>query len=729
MTTKNENTGIPAIGYVKLLIFSKFLIIFLALFIALFFGYRSSYKLQQSIDILSRSNPDIDLIEKGISNLYDADNNFRYFIISSDTSYFHSYTSNLRTISILLDSLRSEPNSHALPDVKNSINKKSSISESYLRLKKITDSLLVMALRFEPYELATFDIPAYDIHNFSILRRSIKVDSISEPQQRPKKVGFLKKVKSLFKDDTISYHSKTIISRSETEHDSNVNRFTSNREEAKLLRDIHSFYKKNLSKYSDGRNRLNNKEAELVAINSNLIASLEEIFQSVKVNELAKSLNIKQESFKASRRSFRNLILIGSIFFLIAIILFFIIANNLRKFKTYSIGLQKAKDESDKLAAQKSNFLASMSHEIRSPLNNIIGFAEQLNTEKLTEDQRNSLHGISTSSELLLLTVNQILDFSTLESGKMRFNCHNFNPCKVIEEVIATNALRVRQKKLALRSLFRMDDSTIVCGDAFRLKQVIINLVDNAIKYSDSGDITIQASVEVNQENKCMLKVQVADHGIGIPEDQLSNVFIEFNRIEETGIRPWQAGTGLGLPICKRIIEQQDGNIEVMSIAGQGTIFSFEIPYDLPEQKQEAQIIKAEVQDFSVLKGMNILLAEDDEFNRLLVSKVCRKHGIVLSTACDGLSALDLFNKQVFDLVLTDVNMPGMDGFELTSSIRNMKEKHKSKIPVLAVTANVMERELNQIIDSGMNGYILKPFREKELLGKILSTCLSNRKL
>ncbi|NVO18803.1 MAG: response regulator [Bacteroidetes bacterium] len=721
MTNLTQNTDKSLLGLIRMLLFSKLAIVFLALFIAFYFGLRSIHQLIRSIEVITEPDSTLSLIEDGISNLYQADNNFRDYILTRDSKTYYSYTSNLTRISEILGCLRNSVNRNTFYNLNHELIKKEKISRKYIRLKEISDSLLSLAVSFDSVHIESFDLPRYDIRKFSVLHHKLQVDSVTQAGKSGK-IGFLKKVKNLFIDETGKEPSKTIIRRSESKIDSTYNTEI-NPEEKYLLNDIQSYYNTNLKKYSDGRNRLNKRESELVEVNSKLIVMMKSILESTHNETLQAISKLKHDAYISSRKSTRYLIIIAAFVFLIASILFVMIAINLRKFRNFTIGLQVAKEGSDQLALQKSNFLASMSHEIRAPLNNIIGFTEQLNNEKLTADQKNSLHGISSSSELLLSTVNQILDFSTLETGKMRFQSINFNPYKVINEVVLINELRASQKRLVLKNLFRVDEQAIVTGDAYRLKQVIQNLVDNAIKYSDGGEITIQTNIESTGSKTCLLKVQVADHGIGIPEDQLGNVFIEFNRIEEDGKRPWQAGTGLGLPICKRIIEQQHGKIELMSIPGEGSIFSFEIPYSIPELNSVAEPGMVEVQDFSNLKGKRVLLAEDDEFNRLLVNKVCIKYGITLSSAPDGESALELLIKDNFDLVLTDVNMPGMDGFELTFRIRHLTDKAKADIPILAVTANVMERELRQIMDSGMNGYILKPFREKELLAKISITC------
>ncbi|MBK7029404.1 MAG: response regulator [Bacteroidales bacterium] len=690
------------------------------LLLTLFVGYRSSHSLLQSIQLLSQPDPNLSYLQQGITSLYKADNNFRLFIVTSDKSFLQAYTKDLNYINKVIDSLRVEGKKQYSSTISSSILNKQKLSSKYLELKAVTDSLLALTLTFDDGSFSTFQLPEYGIKRYSYIRNSFSSDTLLEMQSKNEKKGFFKKVKSLFKDDSTEGTSKTVISKSESQSDSTTEQ-TVSAGEYKLLKDIHSFYLKNLMLYSSGNKRLNEREAELVAINSGLISSLEQLLTATREEQNLNTELIMKQASEEAHQSFSRLVGVAAVIFLLAIILFFIILNNLNRITEFSKGLERSRMRAERLAEQKSFFLTSMSHEIRAPLNNIIGFTEQLSSEKLSEEQALSLEGISTSSDMLLDTVNQILDFSTLESGKMRFTTRNFNPSKVIDEVISANTLRARKKRIVIKKHFNNSGILEIIGDEFRLKQTISNLVDNAIKYSDHGEITISGSLDSKKEKNCLLKLEVSDQGIGIPNDQLENVFIEFTRIDDKGLRPWQSGTGLGLPICKRIIEQQNGTIEVKSQVGKGTIFSLKFPYSQISQSDDAVLKVETVENWETLAGKHILMAEDDEFSRLLVEKICMKQNIILTTASDGIIAFKLFNEGNFDLVLTDINMPGMNGFEFVTKVRQIKDIAKSTLPVYAVTANVMEEELKQIVQSGMDGYILKPFREKELLKTILN--------
>lgn len=721
MSTKGKSEN-PILGIVRILFLSKFLIILLALFLALFFGVRSSNQLLKAIQGLSEPNRNLDIIEGGINHLFMADNNFRIFIISGDSSNLNAYKDNLNSVSRIIDSL--ETSYSEFPELNNASRNLKLHSEAaarFLHLRKLTDSLLITIAKLDSLPITNIPIPQYATERFRAFTQELCSDTILISNVHTHKKGFINKVKSLFQDDIAENKVDTKVSHTSRTLESASSIELSNTE-VHFLNDIRNFYQLQLQQIAKGKRTLGIQETALINSNSRILQNLQDLFETSRTGEIELISTYRAEAKNEARKASHWLVGIAGFTLLLASIMFFMILRSLNKVKLYSLGLQRSKEASEKLAIQKSNFLTSMSHEIRAPLNNILGFAEQLSNESLSDEQMNLLDGISSSSDLLLSTVNQILDFSTLESGKMTFKSHTFNPFKVINEVVSTNQLRANHKKLIIKNLFNVDDNILLKGDAFRLKQVIPNLVDNAIKYSDSGEIKVSANLEMVSEEKARLVVSVEDQGIGIPSDQLSNIFVEFSRIDDASMRPWQAGTGLGLPICKRIVEQQFGYLDVRSEVGIGTTFNFSIPYLIGNKsvaRKEAKVVK---EDLSKLNGKSVLLAEDDEFSRILVSRILLKYGVTLEMAADGLEAFKMIENGRFDIILTDVNMPGMDGFELVRKIRAFEDQSKAGVPVLAVTANVMEPELRQIMESGMNGYILKPFRENELLSKIVES-------
>jgi CheY-like chemotaxis protein/nitrogen-specific signal transduction histidine kinase len=376
--------------------------------------------------------------------------------------------------------------------------------------------------------------------------------------------------------------------------------------------------------------------------------------------------------------------------------------------------------DAEQYAQSKSAFLASMSHEIRTPLNSVIGFSEQLGQSQLNETQREQLQAISSSSRLLLDVVNEILDFSKFETGKMSFDSAAFMPQHTLEEVFISLRPQAESKGIKIEKELDLDVDTCFTGDAFRLKQVVLNLMSNAIKFTTDGKVTLRAHVSKGQQGMKVLHVSVKDSGLGISKENIPLIFGEFAQIDSAQKQASQKGTGLGLAISKKIVELQGGSISVTSELKKGSVFSFQIPFETADfsackKKSMPDNFLAE----EILLGKHILVAEDNRLNVLLLSTILKKWMLTFDIAEDGVQAMSLFASRDYDLVLTDIEMPEMGGVELARKIRNYDHIGKSLTPVLALTANALKEDRDNYMKAGMNGVILKPFSEQNLLDTI----------
>ncbi len=371
------------------------------------------------------------------------------------------------------------------------------------------------------------------------------------------------------------------------------------------------------------------------------------------------------------------------------------------------------------LAKSNSTVLMNMSHEIRTPLNSVIGFSEQLGKSKLDEKQRAQLEAIQSSSLILLDLVNDILDYSKLETYKARFDKIPFSPLDAINEVLMSTAILASKKGIELKTDISFKDTLCFSGDPLRLKQVLMNLLSNAIKFTDEGSVTLKAYVMLPSEKQGLLNVQVSDTGVGISSKDLAIIFEEFAQVNNRSSPFKHKGTGLGLAITKKIIEFQGGQIEVISELGKGSTFNFSIPYE----RSYETFLSADLAPInpSNLSGLRILLADDNEMNILLIQTVLHNYKMVIDIADDGEKAMELFEKNHYDLVLTDIHMPKMNGLELSKAIRLHQNELKNSIPIFAVTASVLSEDRALYAKAGIDDLILKPFSEKQLISKIAS--------
>lgn len=398
------------------------------------------------------------------------------------------------------------------------------------------------------------------------------------------------------------------------------------------------------------------------------------------------------------------------------------IVNDITEKKKTEFRLVHAKDMAEQSAKVKEQFLANMSHEIRTPMNSIIGFTELLMRSKLNSDQQDSVSAIRQAGDNLTVIINDILDFSKIEAGKLNIEHTLFSFQEVIKTVKSLFALKAKQKNIKL--IFNIDHKIpeALIGDSVRLDQVLINLVSNAMKFTSKGWIEVSAELKSIAENRCIIQFKVEDTGIGIPKDKLEMVFQSFTQASSDTTRKY-GGTGLGLSIVDQLVKLMGGTLSLKSNEGTGTLFSFTLEFEKASDEDIVLINKVIAPAENVdLKGMKILLCEDNEMNQRLVDKIIRKQwNADLDIAPNGKEGFELFKQNEYSIILMDMQMPEMDGFETTRRIRKYRDAKKAQVPIMAMTADALVEERKKCFEAGMNDYLSKPFKQGELLHKILT--------
>jgi len=361
-----------------------------------------------------------------------------------------------------------------------------------------------------------------------------------------------------------------------------------------------------------------------------------------------------------------------------------------------------------------------MSHEIRTPMNAIIGMSEIMEESNLNNQQKECIDAIKSSGENLLLIINDILDFSKIESGKIIFEKTPFNIMDVVKSVLNTLHFSAEKKGLNLISKFSKEIPTILIGDSVRLRQILINLISNAIKFTEIGEISIELKLIEHDAENYKINFQINDTGIGIPNDKISSIFDSFTQASSDTTRKY-GGTGLGLTIVKQLIELQDGDISVSSEINCGSTFSFILTFIKGEQPVYGSVNHVEKYSYTELHNLRILLAEDNSMNQKVAKMVFNKWGCILDIADNGKIAIEKLAANNYDIVLMDMQMPIMDGYEATLFIRKSMTGQKSTIPIMAMTAHAMEGEKEKCLSFGMDDYISKPFNQKILFEKIVN--------
>jgi len=396
--------------------------------------------------------------------------------------------------------------------------------------------------------------------------------------------------------------------------------------------------------------------------------------------------------------------------------------NNIQELKDTEEKLKKEKERAESSEKAKQLFLANMSHEIRTPMNGILGFARLLEESLTQSEQQEYMKIIIKSGDDLLVILNDILDFSRIEAGKVAFERLPFNIKQTVDGIVTMMKPKSEAKSLALHvSVDAVVPETVV-GDSVRLNQILLNLVSNAIKFTDKGGINISVNVVDEGDSNLIVEFVITDTGIGIPLEKQEKIFESFEQATSGTIRKF-GGTGLGLSIVKQLVEMQDGKVSVDSKPGQGASFHFRLPF----LKYKAHAVKKETTDSNISntetkqlqgKGTRVLIVEDNPINQMLVVKVLQRQGFETDVAENGKIALNMYKNGNYDIILMDLQMPEMDGYETTRNIRSLPNSKKD-IPIIAMTAHTIKGEYERCIDIGMNNYISKPFQVAELYEKI----------
>lgn len=376
--------------------------------------------------------------------------------------------------------------------------------------------------------------------------------------------------------------------------------------------------------------------------------------------------------------------------------------------------LLRQKEKAVKLAKVKEQFLANMSHEIRTPMNAILGLTEILEDTRLNVEQKQYVDSLGMVGHSLLNIINDILDLSKLEAGKMEFKKEEFALHSEVNSVVEMIRFQL-PPHLELKFNTEVENDLKVLGDRHKLCQVLINVMNNAVKFTEKGGVSVSLSSET-VGNDQWATIEVKDTGIGIEATEIRKIFSPFSQLKKDG-QIKNVGTGLGLAIVKKILDGFGGTIEVTSKVGTGTTFKIRIPFQLI--RNSAQFPKKEsTSDLITLSGTNVLLVEDNEINRLIACKFLEKAGVIVTEAVDGLNAVELLTQGFRpDAILMDIQMPNMDGITATSEI--LKLTNTKEVPIIAMTAHAFESEQEKCRRVGMKGFLVKPLRSEELLNGI----------
>jgi signal transduction histidine kinase/CheY-like chemotaxis protein/HPt (histidine-containing phosphotransfer) domain-containing protein len=520
----------------------------------------------------------------------------------------------------------------------------------------------------------------------NLRRLSVQLDSVSGT---PKKQGILRRVFSLSPDTT--------------------------RIEKEIAADLEDIVEQN----QEVRNELALRELQLAKNSSEITGKFYDLITKME-NEVYERIRGKAEAARVvAGKTYRWLIMLSISGGLLALLIIYIIIRYARNAWAYQVALEKARDEAENLAKTKELFMANMSHEIRTPVTAISGFTEQLLHEQLNEETGNSLKIIKSSSDHLLKIIDDILDFSKLQSNKIVLEKVHFSIGVIMCDVYGMFDNQARQNNSILSYSLDPETPPVLIGDPYRLKQIIINLVGNSVKFTKNGDVHFGVTSSIVSPGEIDLIATFTDTGIGIDDSKLNVIFEDFTQAEMNTTRKY-GGTGLGLSIVKRLTELQGGTIEIKSKKGEGTTIVCRIPYGVGDEEKIKKDIRRPVPVPEEFSGKKILVVDDEEYNRMLFKKILDRWKITCRLAENGMEALELLKEERFDLVFMDMRMPGIDGLKTTRFIREEMKIGESEMPVIFISAAPGNEDRNKYINSGISGFLQKPFTEEMLVAAIM---------
>lgn len=389
--------------------------------------------------------------------------------------------------------------------------------------------------------------------------------------------------------------------------------------------------------------------------------------------------------------------------------------------KEFEEQLVYAKQLAENSLKIKEEFISNMSHEIRTPMNALIGFTDLLLETELTTEQREHLVTIKNSEKLLLTLINDILDLAKLESGKIYLESIPFNIHDTLNEVVKLLRVNAEDKKIELELFINAKVPLMIVGDTTRVQQIMLNTIGNAIKFTEKGEVSIYVKSIITHYNEVYITFEIKDTGIGIPKSKLDTIFNSFEQASNSTSRLY-GGTGLGLSIVKKLVDSMQGDISVESEVGKGSVFKIRIPFKMVDNSKLslAQLLPQKKNEELPPLNLKVLLVEDNKTNQLLAQTRLNRWNCEVLIANHGQEAMELLEKHAFDVVLMDIQMPIMNGFEATSAIRSSENQTYNQIPIIAMTAHASHKEAENALKRGMNDYIFKPFDAEVLHKKIL---------
>jgi signal transduction histidine kinase/ActR/RegA family two-component response regulator len=695
-----------------------FSLLSLAIVILLIVRHQQQTTLNASLKILNDESQPLAQVEKTLSAVFISQNEFKEYTLTYDKIHLTQYRHYVIDLKAHLDTLR-DMTLKAVDNAKtqkidDDLSQRNIEAQKFFMLNRLTDSLIVTLAAFDSIQLKNTDEQTY-IKAFTLEKSSIRIDTLDfSSVTKTKKRGLFGKIKSfLVGEEETKVQGKTVVKSNSTVKENGTNPGDKLKIFAEsVIKNSNEYYQKQIRAMIRKRTELRKSEVALIhqnnALMNHIISLLDEARSILSKSSSDSRISSSNNIVRSSAILHNSLLITILIVLALTIALVYLLQKAITDRRKIEASEKQAVEESN----EKSRFLAYMSHEFRCPVSLVLGYTEQLEQTNLSSEQQYYVSNLKFSSEILQTTVNDILDLSTLKAGKMKFLSEPFIATNTILKTLKTFENVAKDKHIAIK--YQTDENkTVVIGDEIRLQQILNNLLSNAIKYTEKGEIVISSSI-IAGNGSANLLLKVTDTGIGIAPEILPTIFDEYKRVHSESISNWIIGSGLGLSITKKLVENMQGIIEVSSETGKGSAFSVTLPYPLAKtqsiSEEKCKEFKASIPDH-----LKILVADDNYFNINLLKTIFHRTTATLDFVGNGKDALKRIETGKYNLILSDLYMPEMNGVELTRHIRSDKDENIRNLPVIILSGNISPEIIQNMVSAGISDYLLKPYQQSDL--------------
>ncbi len=722
---------------IKIKVFVSYAVIVILISAILYFTFDSFQKLTRSTDTLAKPNARIGLLHDIISSIYNAESHIRSYSLNDEERYLEDYFNELSTINEKVDSLYllaqgDEFIIQTIDSINAELLSKTELLDQFMQVKKMNQgsAFYEQALN-EILQATQEESRVKEITHQSVISDLPPQEKEQQTQEdiAQEKDNFFTRIRNFFTggssedssdDEEQLQESDERVAREVLHQIQTDSIITVYRDTEELMRDIEVTMMNMMNSMLKREQNIRRMENNILIEDKKVMDRIWEYITILEEYESANALKEAERAHATVQITTEKIFIIVVVSLLTLLLFSWLFVNDVNKSRFLKRQLIREKARAEDLLQVKQRFMANISHEIRTPLNSIVGFSDQLRKENLKSRSRKFVDAVSQSSYHLLQIVNDILDFSKMEAGKISLNRVPFNMNVILEEVHASLAVIAGEKNIS----FEMDSSELNnpnrMGDPLRIKQIILNISFNAIKFTHQGFVKIHVSDSDPETDSGQnpVKIRVSDSGIGIAEDAQKRIFEEFAQGDTQASRNY-GGTGLGLSISKKLVELMQGTISVSSQQGKGSVFCVDLPMKVSEQPVEPEkAVPVAIQSGTVAR---ILLVDDDRLNRMLFQSLFSSYeGITITEAKDASQGFQYLKSQQFDLIITDIQMPGTTGIEMAKQFRSHAGELNDRTPWLACTADITPETLQEIKENGMEDYLQKPLDEDILLKKVM---------